>query len=136
MMKSLLFTFLSFALALSVQAQMALGPQLEASSLVVDYGTIKKGSDKVRIWKFRNTGSAPLVITNTEGSCGCTVPSKPEQPIPPQGSGEIKIEYDTQRVGPFEKTVTVTTNEVEGKDAAGNPIYRRITIKVKGVVEE
>lgn len=115
---------------------MALGPKLESTALVVDYGTIKKGSEKARVWKFRNTGTEPLVITNTEGSCGCTVPTKPERPIPPRGNGEIKIEYDTQRVGPFEKTVTITTNEVEGKDAAGNPIYRRVVVKVKGTVEE
>lgn len=135
-MKGLLFAVLGFSFALSTQAQMALGPKLEATALVVDYGTIKKASEKARVWKFRNTGTEPLVITNTEGSCGCTVPTKPERPIPPRANGEIKIEYDTQRVGPFEKTVTITTNEVEGKDAAGNPIYRRVVVKVKGTVEE
>jgi len=133
-MKNAMFFLFALIMGSAVNAQLSLGPQLEARNFVVDYGTIKQGADKARVWHFTNTGSQPLLITSTEGSCGCTVPSKPERPIPPGGKGEIKIEYDTQRIGEFSKTVKVVTNEVEGKDAAGQPIYRVHEITVKGKV--
>jgi hypothetical protein len=133
-MKYLLsFLFVSIT-CLTGNAQLNLGPNLEAKKYVVDYGTIKQGAERERVWLFTNSGTQPLVITNTEGSCGCTVPSKPDRPIPPGKEGEIKINYDTQRLGDFEKTVTITTNEQEGKDAAGQPIYKTHRITVKGKV--
>ena len=44
---------------------------------VIDYGTIKKGDDGLREFKFTNTGSSPLFITQVRSSCGCTIPKKP-----------------------------------------------------------
>ena len=79
-------------------------------SLAIDYGTIEKGADGVRVFKFTNTGSAPLIIQDAKGSCGCTVPTYPKEPIMPGESGEIKVKYDTNRVGAFTKYVTLTTN--------------------------
>jgi hypothetical protein len=133
-MKNTMLMLLALFVGSAMHAQLSLGPQLQSKSYVVDYGTIKQGSEKARVWQFNNSGSQPLLITSTEGSCGCTVPSKPDRPIPPGGKGEIKIEYDTQRIGEFSKTVKVVTNEVEGKDAAGQPIYRVHEITIKGKV--
>jgi hypothetical protein len=76
------------------------------------------------------------LITNAKGSCGCTVPEWPKEPIRPGQTGVIKIKYDTSRSGPISKTVTVTTNEVEGKDASGNPTYKNHTVAVKGNVKQ
>ena len=90
----------------------------------VDYGKIVKGSDGVRVFEFTNTGDAELVITNVKSSCGCTVPKKPEQPIAPGASGSIEVKYDTNRVGPIRKTVTVYSN-------ADEPIK---ALKIKGEV--
>ncbi len=87
------------------------GPHLEWQSTVVDYGEIKKGSDPVRKAVFTNTGTEPLIIKSARGSCGCTVPTWPKEPIMPGEKGVIEIRYDTQRVGPINKTVSVTTNE-------------------------
>lgn len=84
--------------------------QIKFESEVVDYGEIDKGANGVREFKFTNTGKEPLIISNARGSCGCTVPSWPKEPIPPGESGVIKVKYDTQRVGPINKSVTVTTN--------------------------
>lgn len=84
--------------------------QIEFETEVVDYGQIEKGNNGVREFKFTNTGKEPLIITNARGSCGCTVPSWPKEPIAPGQSGVIKVKYDTQRVGPINKSVTVTTN--------------------------
>ena len=90
----------------------------------VDYGKIEKGSDGVRVFEFTNTGDAELVVTNVKSSCGCTVPKKPEAPIAPGNSGSIEVKYDTNRVGPIRKTVTVYSN-------ADEPIK---ALKIKGEV--
>lgn len=88
-------------------------PKIEFESEIINYGTIKKNADGVRYFKFTNTGSAPLVIEKVKGSCGCTVPTKPEEPIMPGASGEIKVKYATNRVGRFVKTVTIVSNATE-----------------------
>lgn len=90
----------------------------------VDYGKIIKGSDGIRVFEFTNTGDAELVVTNVKSSCGCTVPKKPEGPIAPGASGSIEVKYDTNRVGPIRKTVTVYSN-------ADEPIK---ALKIKGEV--
>ena len=65
------------------------------------------------VFKFKNTGSEPLVISNAKGSCGCTVPTWPKEPVPPGGVGEIKIEFNTKgKPGRQSKRVTVTGNTV------------------------
>ena len=75
-----------------------------------DYGTISQGADGSCEFKFKNTGKEPLVISNAQGSCGCTVPSWPKEPIKPGETNVIKVHYDTKRVGPISKSVTITSN--------------------------
>lgn len=87
------------------------GPKMVFEKTDVDYGEIKKGSDRVRKATFINKGNEPLIIKNARGSCGCTVPTWPKEPIMPGETGVIEINYDTQRVGPINKTVTIQTNE-------------------------
>ena len=77
---------------------------------VIDYGTIEKGADGVRVFEFTNTGDAPLIISSVKSTCGCTVPKKPEGPILPGETGEIEVKYDTNRVNPIRKTITVVSN--------------------------
>ncbi|MCC9073045.1 DUF1573 domain-containing protein [Flavobacterium sp. F-65] len=89
---------------------------------VIDYGTIAHNSDGKREFVFVNNGNKPLIITNTQGSCGCTVPTSPKEPIAPGGKGVIGVKYATDRVGAFTKTVTVTSN------ATGQPT-KILTIK-------
>ncbi|HNE30288.1 MAG TPA: DUF1573 domain-containing protein, partial [Saprospiraceae bacterium] len=65
------------------------------------------------MFKFKNVGSEPLLITNCKGSCGCTVPTWPKEPIPPGATGEIKVEFNTKgKPGRQSKRVTVTANTV------------------------
>lgn len=87
------------------------GPNMQFESLEVDYGLIEQGSDPLRKFNFTNTGDEPLQITHAKGSCGCTVPSYPKEPIFPGESGVIEVRYDTKRIGKFVKRVTLTTNE-------------------------
>ncbi len=115
----LLFAFFTFELY--AQEKTA---KIEFETTVIDYGTIEKGADGVRVFKFKNTGNAPLVVTSVKSSCGCTVPKKPEAPVLPGETGEIEVKYDTKRVNPIRKTITVTSN-------AETPT---VALKIKGNV--
>ena len=95
--------------------KMAEGPQMSFESTEVDYGTIGQHSEPFRYFKFTNTGTEPLVIKHAKGSCGCTVPTYPKEPILPGESGIIEVRYDTKRIGKFTKRVTLTTNEASSK---------------------
>lgn len=77
----------------------------------IDYGTVAYNSDGKREFVFINNGNKPLIITSAQGSCGCTVPTYPKEPIAPGAKGVIGVKYDTSRAGQaFTKTVTLTTN--------------------------
>lgn len=79
----------------------------------IDYGKIAQNADGVRVFKFTNTGDAPIVISNAKGSCGCTVPTYPKNVIQPGETGQIDVKYATNRIGAFTKTVTLTSNASE-----------------------
>jgi len=101
------------------------GAGMVFSTETIDYGTIAHNADGKREFVFTNNGNKPLIITNTQGSCGCTVPTTPKEPIAPGAKGVIGVKYATDRVGPFTKTVTVTSN------AEGQPTK---TLTIKGTV--
>ena len=69
-----------------------------------DFGTFEQHGDGAYEFKFTNTGDAPLIISNSKGSCGCTVPVWPKEPIIPGESNVIKVKYDTKRIGAFNKS--------------------------------
>ena len=91
----------------------------------IDYGTVEYDADGNREFKFKNKGKEPLIIYSATGSCGCTVPTAPKDPIKPGETGVIKVHYDTKRPGNFEKSVTVSSN-------AKTPSK---TLKIHGVVK-
>jgi Protein of unknown function (DUF1573) len=99
------------AVVAKAQAQKVTGPVMNFEKSEIDYGTIGQGSDPLRKFSFKNTGTEALVITSARGSCGCTVPDYKKEPIKPGETSSIEVRYDTQRVGPFTKTVTIESNE-------------------------
>lgn len=107
MKKTVLMLFVGL-LSLGIYAQDT--AKIEFKSETIDYGEIEKGSNGVRVFEFTNTGNAPLVISSVKSSCGCTIPKKPEQPILPGKTGQIEVKYDTNRVGPIRKAITVISN--------------------------
>lgn len=107
MKKTILLLFVGL-LAYNLSAQEV--AKIEFKAETMDYGVIERGSDGVRVFEFTNTGTAPLIISKVSSSCGCTIPKKPEAPILPGESGEIQVKYDTNRVGPIRKAVTVISN--------------------------
>lgn len=95
----------------------------------VDYGTVNKEDDNgIRSFEFTNTGNEPLVISNVLSTCGCTVPSKPTEPILPGKTGKIEVKYN-MHTGPIRKTITVESNAVNVQEG-------RVAIKIKGEVIE
>ena len=78
-----------------------------------DFGEIQEGEVVNHVFKFKNEGEGPLIISNAQGSCGCTVPQWPRQPIAPGATGEIKVSFNSSgRAGKQDKRVTLTTNAV------------------------
>lgn len=134
-----LITFV-FAIALftgtAVNAQE--GAKIEFDQEVIDYGEVEYASNGEREFIIKNIGDAPLVITRTKGSCGCTVPTKPSEPILPGETGIMKVKYDTKRANqPFSKSITVTSNavnfptkivKIKGKVLA-NPGAKKVSLK-------
>jgi hypothetical protein len=90
-----------------------------------DYGTLKKGGEPNCTFRLTNTSKEMLVITEAHGSCGCTIPTYTKEPIKPGQTVEITVHYDTNRVGPFEKQVTIT---FQGKDTPA-------ILHIKGTIE-
>jgi len=116
-------------LSISINAQEKMvqdsnAPVFEFDTEIIDYGKIDLNANGVRVFKFKNTGKSPLVITNIKSSCGCTVPKKPTEPIMPGDTGEIEVKYATNRPGGFSKMITVNSN-------ASEPVKR---LRIKGIV--
>ena len=103
---------------------------IDFESKVIDYGTIEHNSDGARKFIFTNNGTDPLQIKSARGSCGCTVPTWPKEPIAPGETAEIGVKYATNRVGPFTKTITLSTN------ASKKPVILTIKGKVKAAPKE
>jgi hypothetical protein len=122
-MKNVMLILFVGLLSLGVFAQEKVA-KIEFKTDTIDYGTIEKGSDGVRVFEFTNTGNAPLIISSVKSTCGCTVPKKPEGPIMPGETGQIEVKYDTNRVNPIRKTITVISN-------AETPT---VALKIKGEV--
>ena len=105
------------------------GPKIDfkAKDNTIDYGTVtKKGDNGIRSFEFTNTGDAPLIISNVLSTCGCTVPTKPTEPIMPGKTGKIVVKY-SMISGPIRKTLTVESNAVNYEGG-------RIPLKIKGDV--
>jgi hypothetical protein len=126
----LFVVFAAFAMQAQDNAQQAQAPanpnapEISFDKVVHDYGTIYQGADGTCEFKFTNTGKEPLILSKPQSSCGCTVPTWPQEPILPGKSDVIKVTYATHNIGPINKTVTVTSNAKTS----------RIVLSIKGSV--
>ena len=118
---------LFFLVVLAMVAQMGLA-QVAASTVqpatdvaiaavdnqVFDFGKIKQGVPATHEFSFVNKGKVPMIITNAQPSCGCTIPAWTKDPIPPGGTGFVKATYNAASPGLFDKSITVTANVESG----------------------
>ncbi|MEE9407534.1 MAG: DUF1573 domain-containing protein [Polaribacter sp.] len=118
MNKGLIFTLiLFFSIAISAQ-------EFKFEMETINYGKIAKGSNGERTFVFTNIGDGPIIIQKVQTSCDCAVPKKPEKPIMPGEKAEIKVSYDTKKLGGFSKQITIFSNAKK----------TRKIIKIKGYV--
>lgn len=108
-MKKLVLILAVGLISFAVQSQ----AKITFVETTIDYGEIERGADGVRTFKFTNTGDAPLVIEDIKSTCGCTIPKKPTGPIMPGASDIIEVKYDTNRVGPIRRSISVYSNAEE-----------------------
>ena len=95
------------------ETMMEVLPEIVFEEEFHDFGEINEGLVAEHVFSFKNEGEGPLIISNAQGSCGCTVPVWPRQPIAPGATGEIKVSFNsTGRAGKQDKRVTLTTNAV------------------------
>ncbi|MDP4266795.1 MAG: DUF1573 domain-containing protein [Bacteroidota bacterium] len=85
-------------------------PEITFEKLIYDYGNIKQNEDGICEFVFKNTGNEPLILSNARSTCGFTVPSWPNEPILPGHTNKIKVQYNTSRIGPINKSITVSSN--------------------------
>ena len=88
------------------------GPEIEFEKVVHDYGDVPYNGDGKCEFRLTNTGNEPLLVQKPKSSCGCTIPSWPQEPILPGESDVIKVTYRTDRTGNINKTVTITSNAI------------------------
>lgn len=101
------------------------GPAIKFGESTHDYGTIKQGDNGIYNFEFENVGDKPFVLNYVRSSCGCTVPQWPKEEIKPGEKGQIKVSYDTKRIGTFNKSITVYST------ASETPVV----LHIKGTVE-
>lgn len=107
-------------------AQATVYPEITFEESEFDFGKISQGEAQEHVFKFTNSGNAPLVITNASSSCGCTVPTYPKnETIAPGESSEMLVKFNGSGKGQVTKTVTITANTETGKEQ----------IKIKAFIE-
>jgi len=135
-MKKLIFTaFVAFSGVLAVNAQTPAtttppatdGKQAEITfdKETHDFGIIPQNTPATYTFTFKNTGKAPLIITNAAASCGCTTPEWTKEPIMPGKKGFVKATYNAASIGVFNKAVTVMSNATKSQ----------VTLYIKGDVK-
>lgn len=94
-----------------------------------DFGTINEGDQVEHTFTFTNEGSEPLILEKCKGSCGCTVPTCPQDPIPPGGTGEILVKFNSSnKKNTVSKVVNITANT--------EPLITKLTISANVTPKE
>lgn len=126
-MKKIIFVSFLILYSLNLYCQETNKPTIVFDSLVYDFGELTKGENAECVFIFQNKGNLPLIITEVKAACGCTVPTWTKEPVKPGSSGSVKVKYNTNTVGVFNKTIVVNTNDNAN---------RSITISIKGEVKK
>jgi hypothetical protein len=119
-MKGLFFlSVISFCFLIGCQSDntVEIGKKTEMKvDPIFDAGTVNKGEKIKAVFKVKNTGKSPLVISEVKGSCTCTVADFPKKPILAGETGEIKAEVNTDKTGEgkISKSIRITANTVPG----------------------
>ncbi|MFN8394510.1 MAG: DUF1573 domain-containing protein [Bacteroidia bacterium] len=134
-LKAIFFTLLLNAFALGLIAQAPAKDLIEFTELTHEFGTVDQGAPTETVFQFKNISSEKIYLNSVKAGCGCTTPSWSKDTIGPGKTGEIRVSYNSQRVGAFHKSVTVNYNnrpspitlyikgDVKGKEGAEPNIH-------------
>lgn len=106
-MKKILLIATAFIASLTVMAQQKADDVIKVNTEKHDFGKIKQGIPVITFFEIQNTSKQTLVVENAWGSCGCTTPEIPKQPIAPNAKAKIKVEYNAAALGSFTKDVYI-----------------------------
>lgn len=106
-MKKITLLATAFFFALGVTAQTKADDVIKLNTEKYDFGKIKQGVPVDFVFELKNISSKPVVVESTNASCGCTTPEKPTEPIMPNETGKIKVQYNAAAVAPFTKDVYI-----------------------------
>lgn len=104
----LAISFTSSAQQVAVES----GAKISFTEDTYDYGEVEYGGNGYCTFTFKNTGNEPLILGDVKGSCSCTVPEWPKDPIAPGATAELKVKYNTNKPGAINKSVTIKSNAV------------------------
>lgn len=127
MKKSIIIATIILAAFFQMSAQETQSPKITFEETAFNFDTIMQNGNGEHVFRFTNTGDAPLLITSAFSSCGCVVPEWPKEPISPQASSSIKVKYNTSKLGSFTKVIVVKTNDMESP---------KTVLRINGVVVE
>ena len=125
-MKKILFLFSAFVFSMSVMAQPKADDVIKLNTEKHDFGKIKQNVPVIYFFEIKNTSDKPVVIENAWGSCGCTIPEVPKEPIMPGKTTKMKVQYSAASLATFEKDVSI---KIAGIDQPK-------VVKIKGEVLE
>lgn len=117
---------LFFGSTASFAQELTNGPQISTDKELYDFGEIAHAGNGNYTFVVKNTGNQPLIIEQVKPSCSCSVSDWSKEAIAPGKTGEIKVHYDTNRVGPFNKSFTVVSNVSSDESP--------MILKIKGTV--
>ena len=117
------------ATASGIAAEKGSAPVMTFTEEKYDFGKITQGEKVSHSFVFRNTGGSDIVISSAQGSCGCTVPTFPKEPIKAGQEAKVDVVFDSDgKSGLVEKTITLVTN--------CNPSSKMLTINSTIIVPE
>ena len=106
-MKKITLLATAFFFSLAVTAQTKADDVIKVNTAKHDFGKIKQGVPVDFVFEVKNISDKPVVVESTNASCGCTTPEKPTEPIMPNETGKIKVQYNAAAVAPFTKDVYI-----------------------------
>lgn len=112
-MKKILMMAAAFIMTVSAMAQQKAEDVMKINTEKFDFGKIKQNVPVTTYFEVKNTSAKPLVIENAWGSCGCTTPEVPKEPILPNKSTKIKVQYNAAALGTFNKDVYIKFAGIE-----------------------
>ncbi|HEX4875403.1 MAG TPA: DUF1573 domain-containing protein [Chitinophagaceae bacterium] len=106
-MKKITLLATAFLFTVAAMAQTKPDDVMKVNTEKHDFGKIKQGVPVDFVFEVKNISSKPIVVESTNASCGCTTPEKPTEPIMPNETGKIKVQYNAAAVAPFTKDVYI-----------------------------